>query len=195
MRKLLLVAGLSIVLLSFAWTRESAPAPEINYTPVSQAVTMSFDLNRVSATGAELSLNDRRVRGPMFIQFDVSARNGGSLVMTGMGNRSQGRGAQARAESLPEWPFLRDRSGQAVLQFVFEHQIAEDPSGNPAMRMTYVGRDVPLINSMSVPRPTTVPPFVSEHFGVDGPIQFQPGEYRIDPRINGFWIPIRILGR
>jgi hypothetical protein len=193
MRKTTAVAlSFLLVLLAFTSAREETPSTHPRYKLEGQPVGLDFKVSKINTEGVELALAKQRNR-EMFVQFSVSVTEDGvGVVMDGLTNKSRMNGNVSKRH-LPDFPFLKASEGEPVLDFAFEHQLARDEAGNPVMRMSYTGIPVPLVRTLTVKRPVTLPPFLSEMFDIEGPIQFQPGVYRVDAEIDGFWIPIKIL--
>jgi hypothetical protein len=170
-------------------------ANEPVFHPGAKSLPLNFRVNRIDGSDLEIALQDAQVRGPLFMQFSVTMQAGSpALVLNGSDGRSRLGGAAPGAQ-LPNWPFLRSSDGETVLDFRFDNQIGTDDRGNPVLRIRYIGANVPLIRSLTVARPTTLPPFVSSAVGADGPIQLQRGTYQLDSRFPAFDIPIRVMGR
>ena len=179
-----------IALVLFGWASERPPVPE--YTPLAEPVDLAFEVNGIDGQALELGLL-RGVRGRLFLQFEVGAEGGRPVVtLNGAGGRSTVKGLGRNAE-LPDWSFLKDRGGKPVMTHSFANQLVELPGGQSAVRMTYTGPNVPLLHAMKVARPVTLPPFIGRALGHDGPVQFQPGTYRVDEDA-GVTIPARLLG-
>jgi hypothetical protein len=194
MRTFIVSLGL-ILTAALVFLFRPVDANEPVFHPGAQSLPLSFRLNRIDGADLEIALQDRQVRGPLFMQFSVTVQGGSpALVLNGSDGRSRLGGAAPGAQ-LPDWPFLKSSDGQTVLDFHFDNQIGTDEQGNPVLRIRYTGVNVPLVRSLTVARPTTLPPFVSSAVGADGPIQLQQGTYRLDSRFPAFDIPIRVLGR
>lgn len=134
------------------------------------------------------------LRRLLFLQFDVAIEDGAPVVtLNGAGSRSAMAG-KAPGDDLPDWSFLKNSDGGTVLDFSFENQLVELEGGQQAVRMTYVGPTVPLLRTLRVSRPTTMPPFVAAALGVSGPIRLEPGDYPIDTE-GAATINARLLGR
>ncbi len=211
MRKTIFFAlPLLVVLFAFAFARDHSPEISHTYQLQGETVVLDFMLNKFNTDGVELVLDqqqdeetfnlkeprlalDQQQDEDLFIQFGISLGvsfgQGLSVVvtMTGVSSESQMEGD----DQLPDFPYLRDDQGQPVLHFPFENRFAYDDAGNPFLHMTYVGSPVPLIEMLVIEVPTTLPAFLSEFFGEEGRIQFQPGDYPL--MYGGFWIPVKVL--
>ena len=191
MRRLLIpIPFLLAALLLFGWANDRPPVPE--FTPLADPVDLAFEVNGVDGRALELGLL-RGPRGRLFLQFDVGMEDGRPVVtLNGAGGRStvKGLGRDAR---LPDWSFLKDRSGKPVMTHPFANQLVELPGGQPAVRMVYTGANVPLLHALKVARPVTLPPFLGKALGHDGPVQLQPGTYPVDEDA-GVTIPANLLG-
>ena len=160
-----------------------------NMAAVGGAVPLNFRLHKFNASGVEIALNNPRVR-TFFIQFDVSMEGLQPVVtMAGLSNGSRLKGSASRRK-LPAFPFLRQKDGTPVLHFSFDNQIVEDGQGNQVLLMTYSGVPVPLVETLVIARPMTLPPALSRRLGAQGPVQFQPGRLTLDREVQGFWIPL-----
>lgn len=192
MKKLAAVPPVFVgALLLWAAPEPRVPVPE--FEPLSEAMRLDFKVQTIDGRGLELGLSGGAARGPLFLQFEVGTEGGATVVtLNGAGNRSAGRGGPP-GEDLPEWSFLRGRDGNAVLNFSFENQLVELSDGQKAVRMKYVGPPVPLLRTLRVARPTTLPPFVAAELGHSGPLQLQPGSYAIDTE-GAATIAARLLG-
>ena len=191
MKKALICAGpLFMLVAAFAFTR--SPIPEIDYTYEGEGstVAISFTVNKFSAKGLELA-SDKGDFAPFFMQFGVAMKGGRPVVtLTGVSSESAYRGSKSTAK-LPDFPFFRDDEGSPVLQFNFEGQLAKDAKGKQAMRMTYLDGRVPFVETFVVTEPQTLPADFSKAIGTKGLLQFQPGTYYLDQKIDGFWVPYK----
>jgi hypothetical protein len=174
----------------------AAPGPRVpvpEYEPLAEAMRLDFRVQAIEGRNLELGLRGGDARGPLFLQFEVGTEGGATVVtLNGAGNRSAGRG-RAPGDDLPDWAFLTGRDGERVLDFSFENQLVELPDGQTAVRMTYVGPPVPLLRSLRVARPTTLPPFVARELGHSGPLQLEAGSYPIDTE-GAATVRARLLG-
>lgn len=189
---------LTLIVGAYTWFAgsEKADVPSVSYTAVSEPLRLDFSVNKINSSGVELNLKNADRANHLFLQFGVAMKDGKPVVtLTGAGNRSQHSGAAPKKESLPNWPFLKSKDGSSVVEFSFENQLVQDEKGNQFVRMAYVGAPVPLISTLVIERPATMPPIVTEAFGVSGPIQFVPGTYQLDEKLKGFAVPVRVLGR
>lgn len=193
MVKLVVLPALALGALAFVGTRPPlAPVPE--YRAISEPMTLEFGISKIAGGGVELGLKGGAARGPLFLQFDVAIEDGAPVVtLNGAGSRSAMAG-KAPGDDLPDWSFLKNSDGGTVLDFSFENQLVELEGGQQAVRMTYVGPTVPLLRTLRVSRPTTMPPFVAAALGVSGPIRLEPGDYPIDTE-GAATINARLLGR
>ncbi|HMB90812.1 MAG TPA: hypothetical protein VKP65_08190 [Rhodothermales bacterium] len=192
MRRFLLpVAIFFAALLIFGWMSQRPPVPE--FTPLGEEVKLDFEVNGIEGRHLELGLA-RGAKGALFMQFNVGTEKGRPVVsLNGASARSEMK-KMKRGQKLPEWSFLRGQNNKTVLNFAFKNQLVELKGGKTAVRMVYAGLDVPLLDAVKVGRPTTLPPFISKSLGHEGPIQLQPGTYRVDEEA-GVTIDARLLGR
>jgi hypothetical protein len=58
--------------------------------------------------------------------------------------------------------------------------------------MKYSGSPMPLIQSLNVEKNFVMPRHISARFVNRGNVEFIAGKYGLDPKINGFWIPVKI---
>ena len=194
MRKSLLLVGVLVLLVAaFAVAPRDATEFTHTYEVQGEMVPLDFRVHKFNASGVELALNSPQVP-TFFIQFDVSM-NGFSpeVTMAGLSKGSRLDGT-ASPRHMPDFPFLRDKQGNPVMRYTFENQLATDNQFNQALRMTYRGVPVPLVETLIIKEPFVLPPALSQRFDVDGQIEFQPGSLRLDREIDGFWIPIRVVG-
>ena len=194
MRKSMPFVGvLSLLVAAFAFTSRDTPQVEHTFVPEGEMVALNFRVHKFNPNGVELALSNPRVP-TFFIQFDVSMDGFSPVVtMTGLSNGSRLKGT-ASPRNMPDFPFLRDKQGNPVMRYTFENQLATDDQFNQALRMTYRGVPVPLVETLVIDEPILLPPALSEQFDVDGQIQFQPGKLTLDRQIEGFWVPIRVIG-
>lgn len=219
MRKTTVVAlPLLLVLLAFAFAREEAPPVSRAYQSMSERVVLNFAINKINFEEVELVLigEEEEPEGSnpegaprvlhkqheedVFFQFEISLNlslaKGLSTVVTmaGVSDETEVDG-DVMPDNLPDFPFLRDGQGQPVLNFPFAHEIVhnKDGNGDPYMHMTYVGTTVPLISTLVVAEPMTMPSVMSDFFDMHEHMQFQPGAYERDPQTQGFWIPMRLV--
>jgi hypothetical protein len=189
-----------LLVVAFAFTRGNQPAVDYSANElVGDPVKLTFRLHRASSGAVELALTegleealkpDRTTR--MFMQFGVAVNGGVTVTLNGISEVSDLDATGSRPD-WPKFPFMEALDGSRVSYFTFNNQLGEDPSGNQLLLMTYVGPAVPLVETLVIAAPITLPSFISQKLGIEGLLQFQPGKLALDGDANGFWIPVEIL--
>ena len=195
MKWFLLISGLLMV-SAFSFLHE-APAPEGPsevYCPTDfRPVDLKFKINKVGSDYLELALNQGQGGQNLFVQFSFASGWGKGkwgIVMKGLGESSKAPGKPENKEKVER--FLKDNSGRPVNFYTLRHEIVEDSKGQTFMKMTWAGPPMPLLDELVVERNFNVPKSLCNRFGVKGSIQFQAGTCRIDKKINGFMIPVKV---
>jgi hypothetical protein len=193
------------VLAWFGFNRAFLPAPPEIVRQVSAGVSFSFSINRMDLSEVELALNGASGESALFPHFSMSnewTKGRPGLVLNAMGTTSRfGNRGKRPDDYLKEIgngsgkdfsAFMKDNSGKAVKSYTFRQALSEDKDGKMYMKMSYAGRPMPLIQSLTIKQSTAVPRPVSAKFTNKGQIYFLPGTVYLDRKINGFWIPVEI---
>ena len=89
--------------------------------------------------------------------------------------------------------FEKSNNGEKINFYSFDQTLVQDDKGVSYIQMSYVGAPMPLIQSLKIEKPIRVPRHIAARFVNNGNIEFQAGNYGLDSKINGFWIPVKIL--
>ena len=60
------------------------------------------------------------------------------------------------------------------------------------MLVAYNGPEMNMIQTLDIPRPVTLPKYISDKFTDKGIVQFKRGKVAFDNRVKGFHIPVEI---
>jgi hypothetical protein len=199
----------AIVLASFSWiafVREPlAPIPTI-CAELSEETNLDFSINTMDYTGVELSLNNKMEGKGMYVHFQMAntwktGRTG--LVVKNINASSSLKGGMNPDKYLADDKrkeqgekdfsnFMKDKKGKPVSSYTFKHTLVEGQDGKTYMRMAYDGPAMEMLQTLEVPHVIPIPAHVSKQFVPKGVIQFQPGTFTFDAKINGFYIPVQI---
>jgi len=196
MKKFLIIFS-CIFLVTIAWVRinrETFPLPPAKYEVLSKTVTLKFKVSNSDLNSVELALNEGSGTNNLFVMFELSDGwiNGNfGMVLKDMSEKSLFTGNSGRKPDISR--FEKDNSGQRVNFYTFEQKLVKDENGANYIQMNYVGSPMLLIQSLKIEKPVKVPKNICARFGNQGNIEFQPGSFGLDSKINGFWIPVKIL--
>ncbi len=207
--KNILIAIAALLISSVAWMamiREPLPEiPEI-LRPVSDEVPFDFQITSMTASSVEMGLKQKVGGKDMFVKFSMSnafktGRPG--LVLNGLGSRKSLSGGMSAQKYMQEesksqdkkkgfGDFMRDRRGRSVTTYKLLQMLEEGQDGKTYMLVAHNGPDMNLIQTLEIPRPVTLPKYISEKFTDQGIIQFKRGKAAFDNRVKGFHIPVEI---
>lgn len=186
----------SVVMLAFiSWTRlssVSATGPS-HYSSQSKVVNLKFKVTAKDMNSIEMGLNEGGGQNNMFVVFDLADNFAGgnfSLILKSVSERaSLGQGSGRKPDVSK---FERDNSGRAIDAYTFSQELVRDDKGNYYIKMQYVGAEMPMIQNLSIAGNFPLPRNIAARFVNNGSVEFLAGNYRLDGRINGFWIPVRV---
>jgi hypothetical protein len=206
MKKFALVFS-AILLASFGWmafVREPLPPIPAICAELSEETELVFSIHTMDYTGVELSLNNKKEGKGMFVHFQMAktwktGRTG--LVVKNMNASSSLKGGMKPDKYLEDPKrkekgekdfsnFMKDKRGKAISTYTFKHTLVEAEDGKTYMRMAYAGAAMEMLQTLEIPHVIPVPAHISKQFVPKGIIQFQPGTYAFDAKINGFYIPV-----
>ncbi len=185
-----------IGLLAIAWVKtneEHFPPPPESFTAISKTVNLKFKINAKDLNSVELALN--RGQGPnnFYVSFDISdkwASGNFGLIIKDMSEESKVRESSRNKADFSR--FEKDNSGKKVDVYSFDQTIVEDQKGTTYLQFKYVGSPMPLIQSLKIENNITLPRHIAARFANKQNIELLPGNYGIDKKIEGFWVPIKI---
>lgn len=207
--KNILIAIAALLISSVAWMamiREPLPEiPEI-IRPLSEEVPFDFQITSMTASSVEMGLRQKVSGRDMFVKFSMSnafktGRPG--LILNGLGGRKSLSGGMSAQKYLQEeskstdkkkgfGDFMRDRRGRSVTTYKLNQMLEEGRDGKTYMLVAHNGPDMNLIQTLEIPRPVTLPKYISQKFTDKGIIQFRPGKVAFDNGAKGFHIPVEI---
>ncbi len=207
--KNVLIATVAVLISSAAWMamiREPLPEiPEI-LRPVSDEVPFDFQITSMTASSVEMGLQQKVSGRDMYVKFSMSnafktGRPG--LVLNGIGGRKSLSGGMSAQKYMQEesksrekkkgfGDFMRDRRGRSVTAYKFRQMLEEGRDGKTYMLVAYNGPEMNMIQTLEIPRPITLPKYISDKFTDKGIVQFKQGKVAFDSRVKGFHIPVEI---
>lgn len=208
MKKLLLAFPLLFLALIawFGFNWYHLPEPPVILRELSPEVKLEFSVNRVDVSEIELSLNGVGADQALFTHFSMSSqwtKGRPGLVLKDMEktSRMNGRGKDEKAYRQEHAErsdrdfsrFLNDNQGKAVKTYAFRQTLTEGEDGKTYLRMSYDGRPMPMLQTLQIDQPVAVPAHISRKFIGEGRLQFSKGTVYFDKKINGFWIPVRVV--
>ncbi len=190
---LLILAPVLLLVAAFALTRYDEPEPQPTYQPAGDPVLLDFEVTKFTLEEIEIALQNPR-EGELFMQFDIGMSNARPVAtLKGISEQSQASGERL-APLPPDFTFLKGPNDERILNFGFMNQIGRDDDKNPALRMTYMGLPVPLVRQLTILEDIKLPAFLSERLQIQGQIALKKGSYRLNRKIQGFWVPLQIVG-
>jgi len=195
MRFNILFVSIALLIL-VSWMKLTGPVyppPPDHYTPISKVVNLKFKIIASDMNSVEMALNEGGGPNNLFATFDLSenwSRGGFGLVLKNLSDRSSLSPRSGRKPDISR--FEKDNNGRRVEFYSFSQELIQDANGNYFIKMSYVGPDMPLIESLRVDGNFQLPRNIAARFVNNGSIQFQAGNYGLDKSINGFWIPVQV---
>lgn len=211
--KTLFLSLFALLLTSAAWVninKMALPASPSICMELSESVPLSFKINSLSPSNIELGLQGTNPAEQLFVRFKMSdtwkeGRLG--VVMEAMkpvGMESKTPSAAAKGSKTSSkmthqtqqkqrdlTVFTKDRRGKAVSQYTFVQTLVEGNDGKTYLKMTYEGPDVPMVEILEIHEPVNLPPYLSRKFLKSKQnLQFVPGQYGFDQKIQGFYLPV-----
>ena len=185
-----------IVLMLAGWVainRETFPPPPDNFEELSKTVNLRFKIINMDVNKVEMALNEGRGPNNLFVLFELSddwVKGNFGLVVKNMSEKSN---LQSKSGKKPDISrFEKDNRGQKVSFYTFDQTMVKSEDGTTYIQMKYSGPPMPLIQSLNVERNFVMPRHISARFVNRGNVEFIAGKYGLDPKINGFWIPVKI---
>lgn len=174
---------------------ETYPSPPENYNVLASPVNFEFTVTNMKLGSVELGLKDGNNLHDLHCLFELSedwVKGDFGLVLSDMSANSilpVGVGDEEPDISR----FEMDNSGKEVKSYSFEQTLIEDDKEQKYIKMSYIGPSMPLIQSLKIKTNIQLPTGISAQFVDANIIEFQAGSYKLDPDINGFWIPVKVL--
>ena len=188
-----------LVLLLAGWigvNHKTFPPPPDDYTEISKTVNLKFKVINKSVNSVEMALNEGQGSNNLYVLFELSddwVKGNFGLVLKNMSDRASLRGSSDKGADIGK--FEKDNRGNKVSFYSFDQTLVKDDKGDTYIQMKYVGTSMPLIQSLEVEKDFTLPRHISARFVNNENIVFLSGEYGLDSRLKGFWIPVKISGR
>lgn len=184
------------------------PVPEITAT-ISEEVPFDFSIGSMDARSVEFALNRGGKGKGMYVNFSMAnafKTGRAGLVLNGINTRStltRGMSAQSylddskrKAKGERDFSnFMKDKRGKTVSTYRFKQTLVEGKGNKTYMLIAYNGPAMEMIQTLEIPRPVTLPPYISQMFTEKGNIQFMPGTVSFDSSSKGFYIPVQIRGK
>lgn len=191
-----IVFVVAISFLAIAWIKvnhKNFPPPPQVTTKISKTINLKFKIGSKDLNSVELSLN--RGQGPnnLYVLFDLSNKwSSGNfgLILKDMSATSKLKNSSNKKADLSR--FEVDNSGKKVDTYSFDQTIVSDEQGVTYMQFKYTGSSMPLIQSLTVEKNIKLPRHIAARFENKNDIELLAGSYGIDPKIAGFWIPVKI---
>jgi hypothetical protein len=192
-----LIIFASIFLVIVAWVKinhETFPAPPDNFTVQSKTVNLKFKISNMDLNSVELALNEGSGANNYFCVFELSDgwKTGNfGMVLKDMSESSLLKGNSGRKPDISR--FEKSNNGEKINFYSFDQTLVKDDKGLTYVQMCYAGAAMPLIQSLKIEKPIRLPRHIAARFVNNGNIEFQAGSFGLDSKINGFWIPVKIL--
>ena len=186
---------LSLTLLAL-FPGKLPPVPEITkelYGPVN----LHFRIHKMDLNQCELA--HANPGEPLFVNFEISgswSTRRPTLLISSASEQSRlpngmdPKEFKGKKDGKDFSQFMKDNRGRPVQSYNFVNTITEDKDGKRYLKMTLKGPDMPMVGTMIVRNKVTFPAFLSRKFQIRENISLAPGEYALDPSINGFWIQL-----
>jgi len=187
----------SILLVTVAWVkinRITYPAPPSNVNQQSKTVNLKFKVSNMDMNSVELALNEGSGANNFFCVFELSddwVKGNLGMVLKDMSDKSLLKGNSGKKPDISQ--FEKSTNGEKLNFYSFDQTLVKDDKGVSYIQMVYVGAPIPLIQSLKIEKPIRLPRHIAARFVNNGNIEFQAGSYGLDTKINGFWIPVKIL--
>lgn len=194
--KNVLIVAVVLVLSLAAWVeinRETYPPPPDDVTGISKTVNLQFRVTNSDGDMVEMSLNQGGGPNNLVVLFALSddwVKGRFGLKVKEMSEKSAFRGKSGKKPDIGR--FEKDNKGQKVSTYSFDQMLVKDAKGVTYFQMRYAGSPMPLIQSLEIEKNFVMPRHISARFVNRGNIEFLAGEYGLDKKINGFWIPVNI---
>lgn len=185
-----------IFFLLVAWiriNRETYTPPPLNYTEISKTVNLKFKVTNKDVNSVEMALNEGRGSNNLFVVFELFDgwyKGNLGLVLKDMSESSSLKSSSGKKADISK--FEKDNKGEKINLYSFDQILVKDDKGESYIQMIYVGPDMPLIQSLKVEKNLKLPRHISARFVNNSNIEFLAGTYGLDPKINGFWIPVKV---
>jgi hypothetical protein len=195
--KIKIVIFASILFATLAWLRndsENLPLPPSDYTTIGKTVHLKFKLNKRSMAGVEFALNQGHGANNFFLLFDFSddwVKGDFGLILKGMAENSLIKTPSKTRVDISQ--FEKDANGKKISYYEFDQTLIVDEEGESFIKMSYVGPTMPLVHSLKIEKDLPLPRHISARFVNKSNLVFKAGKYRMDKKINGFWIGVEEL--
>lgn len=175
--------------------KETYPSPPENYNVLASPVNFEFIVSNMNLGSVELGLKNGNNPYDLHCLFELSddwVKGDFGLVLSEMSaNNILPVGVGDEEPDISR--FEMDNSGKEVKYYPFEQTLVEDDKEKKYIKMSYIGPSMPLIKSLKIKRNIQLPQAVSAQFVDANILEFQAGNYSLDPEINGFWIIVKVL--
>jgi hypothetical protein len=192
----IILIGIVFLLLA-AWIKinhEVFPEPPANYSLESKTVNLKFKVTNKDLNSVEMALNEGSGTNNLFVVFELSdgwVKGNFGLVLKSMSENSSFKSNTGKKPDISR--FEKDNKGEKITFYSFDQTLVKDDKGVSYIQMIYAGSPMLLIQSLKVEKNFKLPRYLSARFVNNGDVEFQAGAYGLDSKINGFWIPVKIL--